>query len=441
MSISPFELTRPKVAIIGLHDATRDKAPWDDPSWEVWAANEYAGPQFKGFIKHYERWLQIHTEDIFRRTGNWNDRDHLKWLQEFPTDKPLYMQKHYNDIPASVRFPLEEIKQRFGLDARTTFFGCTAAHSLSLALYLGAKTVGMWGVEANSQTEYGNERDSLSFWLGVAKGMGVEIVLPAECTLLGTGRAVYGYEGLTGIRAKTLQARLEVHTKATEEGAVKLTEAIEIRRLALEATHGPKNSSASKAVWDAHLKTMDALARVNLARGIQLEDEKLLDMMLSSGMEILTSVLLEQRENQFRHQAESLQAKLNEAMGRRIEVLNNLRTAPSNNEKKRLGKRVMKLDNDVADQLGATNLVQGVVAELVALRRIANGMGDDLKPPIEQLLVRMTINEPDNPPCKNHPDRAGTVHYGKDWKKDGYSLCTECAVLKDAQEVRDGPRD
>jgi hypothetical protein len=420
------------VAIIGLHDATRDKAPWDDPSWEVWAANEYAGPQFKGFIKHYERWLQIHTEDIFRRTGNWNDRDHLKWLQEFPTDKPLYMQKHYDDIPASVRFPLDEIKQRFGLDARTTFFGCTATHSLALALYLGAGTVGMWGVEANSQTEYGSERDSLSFWLGVAKGMGVEIVLPDECTLLGAGRFVYGYEGLTGIKAATLQKRLEVHTKATEAAAAKLTAAIEIKRLALEATHGPKSTGVNKSVWEAHLGCMDALGRVNMAAGIRLEDEQLLNIMLSSGMEILTAVLLEQRENQFRHQAETLQAKLNESMGKRAEVLGNLRKATSNGEKKRLGQRVVKLDNEVADALGQTNLVQGVVAEDATLRRIANGMSDDIAPPIERLLVRMTMSEPPAVPCKNHPDRTGTVHYGKG--KDIYSLCTECAALKEVKE-------
>lgn len=439
--IPPFQLTKSKVAIIGLHDATRDKAPWDDESWEVWAANEYAGPQFRGFIKHYERWLQIHTEDIFRRTGNWNDSGHLKWLQDFPTDKPLYMQKHYDDIPASVEYPLQQIKERFGLDPRTTFFGCTAAHSISLALYLGARTVGMWGVEANSATEYGNERDSLSFWLGVAKGMGVEIVLPDECTLLGTGRFVYGYEGLTGVRAATLQKRLEVHTKDTEAAAVKLTEAIEAKRLALEATHGPKSANASKAVWDAHLVCMDRLARVNMAAGLRLEDEKLLNMMLSSGMEILTSVILETRENQFRHQVETSQARLNEKMGQRVEVLNNLRAASSAGEKKRLGKRAIKLDNEVADALGETNLVQGAVAEDVALRRIANGMSDDLKPPIEQLLVRMTVREPDIPPCKNHPDRGGVHHYGKDYKKDGYSLCDECAALKLAQEVHDGPRD
>ena len=428
--IPPFQLTKAKVAIIGLHDATRDKAPWDDPDWEVWAANEYAGPQFKGFIKHYERWLQIHTEDIWRRQNNWNDSGHVKWLQEFPTDKPLYMQKHFDDIPASVEYPLQQIKERFGLDARTTFFGCTAAHSISLALFLGATTVGMWGVEANSQTEYGSERDSLSFWLGVAKGMGVEIVLPEQCTLLGQGRFVYGYEGLTGIRAVTLQKRLEVHTRATEEAAVKLTEAIEAKRVALEATHGPRNAIANKAVWAAHLVAMETLARVNLARGIQLEDEKLLDMMLSSGMEILTSVILETRENQFRHQAETMQAKLNEAMGRRVEVLDNLRTATASGEKKRLGKRVLKMDNEVADQLGTTNLVQGVVAELVTLRRIANGMSDDLKPPIEQLLVRMTVSEPPTPPCKNHKDRGGTVHY-----KDGTSLCAECAALKEVKET------
>jgi hypothetical protein len=92
------------------------------------------------------------------------------------------------------------------------------------------------------------------------------------------------------------------------------------------------------------------------------------------------------------------------------------------------------LDNEVGDALGMTNLVQGVVAEDAVLRRIANGMSDDIAPPIEQLLVRMTVNEPPAVPCKNHPDRTGTMHYGKDWKKDGYSLCAECAALKEVKE-------
>ena len=111
-------------------------------------------------------------------------------------------------------------------------------------------------------------------------------------------------------------------------------------------------------------------------------------------------------------------------------MLDNLRMATASGEKKRLGKRVLKMDNEVADQLGTTNLVQGVVAELVALRRVANGMSDDLKPPIEQMLVRMTVSEPPVPPCKNHPDRGGTAHY-----KDGTSLCPECAALKEVKET------
>jgi hypothetical protein len=77
--------------------------------------------------------------------------------------------------------------------------------------------------------------------------------------------------------------------------------------------------------------------------------------------------------------------------------------------------------------------VQGVVAEDATLRRIANGMSDDIAPPIERLLVRMTMSEPPAVPCKNHPDRTGTVHYGKG--KDIYSLCAECAALKEVKET------
>jgi hypothetical protein len=57
-------------------------------------------------------------------------------------------------------------------------------------------------------------------------------------------------------------------------------------------------------------------------------------------------------------------------------------------------------------------------------------MSDDLKPPIEQLLVRMTVREPDTPPCKNHPDRGATAYY-----KDGTALCAECFALREVKET------
>lgn len=197
-----------KIAIIGAHPDTRSLAPWDDSSWEFWGANEYAGPQFNGYIKHWDRWFQLHTEDIFRRANNWNDPNHEAWLQGV-RDKPLYMLDHYEDIPASQPFPFKHIKDTFDLDERTEFFGCTVAHQLAFALYLGATTIGVWGVEAKLKSEYGGERDSLSFWFGMAKGMGVKLVFPDGCSLLGKNTPVYGRDGITGITVSELENRLK----------------------------------------------------------------------------------------------------------------------------------------------------------------------------------------------------------------------------------------
>ena len=80
-------------------------------------------------------------------------------------------------------FPLELIRARFG---DRDYFTCTMCYQVALALVQGYTTIGLWGMELwqGSSRERTCELRGLEFWLGVAKGMGVEIVLPDYSCLI-----------------------------------------------------------------------------------------------------------------------------------------------------------------------------------------------------------------------------------------------------------------
>ena len=396
-----FRLTKPNVALVGLHPAHRHLVPWDDPTYEVFCINESLGPKFADkdgnpFIKRWDRWFQLHTRDLWDREENWNDSEHPRWLRSLPGPdslhfRPLYMHAHYEDIPASVEYPIDAIKQKLGLEGVTAFWSASIPHLISFALFAGPpKILMLRGVECASETEYSNERDSLSFWLGIAHGMGVHVDLPDNCQLLGAGRAVYGYSGITGITKDTLVKRLDVANARTQAAIDAMPEMKQKRDDAASAAQFNKsNKELREAVSKAQEELTDALCYANVCRGIAVEDNALLDMMLSSKMEILTSVIMEGRQNQFEGRENITRAKLNSSFGKRDEVYGQLAKAMNAGEKKRLRKRRAQVDTDVMQLLAEANVLSGLACEDSCLRRIANGLSDDLEPPIGRAMVRM----------------------------------------------------
>jgi len=136
-----------KVAIVGFAEATRALAPFDDPSYEVWALNEeYTYP----WLKRFDRWFQMHPRWDFARDNNLSHPNHLLWLMDKKDDclfckgagevkkqvkdktevmacpyckegiytpaktrkgVPIYMQRYWEDIPNSIAYPLNEANE------------------------------------------------------------------------------------------------------------------------------------------------------------------------------------------------------------------------------------------------------------------------------------------------------------------------------------------
>jgi len=191
-----------KVGLVGFYPDTRHLAPYDDPEWEIWGCNEGYN---HGFMKRWTRWFQMHQRWDFTKLNNRSDPDHWVWLQE-EHDFPIYMQERYEDIPASVKFPLEEVKKRFGVAYFTSSFG----YMIAMALLEGFDEIGVYGFEMATDTEYQYQRPNSEWWIGIAIGMGVKVIVPKGCGWMKS--KLYGYEVSQMInrqRLETIKTMLE----------------------------------------------------------------------------------------------------------------------------------------------------------------------------------------------------------------------------------------
>lgn len=197
MRFDHLEPRRKKVAIVGFAESSRLKAPFRDQSWEVWAMN-----QLYRFIPRATRWWELHPHTGPRSylADQVPGTDYLGWLKACPI--PVYMVSQHPEIPNSIEYPLAQMIDAFDLESvrpdmrQKGYFHSSVDLMLALAISEGFEHIGIWGVDMVHDTEYGYQKPSGSFWLGVAKGRGVKLTIPVESALMNNEGYVYGYDPL-----------------------------------------------------------------------------------------------------------------------------------------------------------------------------------------------------------------------------------------------------
>lgn len=246
--MEPFERGKDKVDIVGFSETTRDQAHYDDPEYEIWGLNEeYQYP----WMKRFDRWFQMHPAWDFGREGNANDPNHFLWLQnksgmclacrgekhykgadgkekdcewckdgiyEVPETRKglmIYMQEAFEYIPGAVKFPMQELTNAFLKRLGRPYFTSSPAFMLALALGMGYKTIGLYGFEMGTDTEYHYQRPCFEYWMGLAEGHGVNIELPKSSNL-NSGK-LYGYENMmTGYRQDVEMRKVFLNNTVTK---------------------------------------------------------------------------------------------------------------------------------------------------------------------------------------------------------------------------------
>jgi len=177
-----------RVAILGFMDSWK-RAPWEDYDYEIWCMN-----QFELYaIPRYDRWFDMHTwfnlitrpvgKELFKRR---KVSSHVHWLSKH-CEVPIYMPKKYNMIKNSIAYPIEKMLKIHG-----PVFTNTVDYEIALAVEEGFKEIQIYGIAMQGIDEIWQQRNSLSYFVGYAKGKGVDVYIPSNHNFLRINQ-IYGY--------------------------------------------------------------------------------------------------------------------------------------------------------------------------------------------------------------------------------------------------------
>ena len=169
-----------KLVICGLATTTRDAAPFDDPSFDVWSM--HMGPFI---LKRVDCSFEFHNPEDFKKP-EYLDKEYYDRLTKMQI--PIFMRQHYDDIPTSIAYPTETIVKQFG-----RFFTNSVSYMLALAFRNDYEEVHLYGVEMEHGTEYVDQARSVIFFVGMLMGAGVRMFIPPVCQLF-KNRWLYGLE-------------------------------------------------------------------------------------------------------------------------------------------------------------------------------------------------------------------------------------------------------
>ncbi len=234
------------VILYGTNTLTRHLIDWERTDCEYWCWNEVGSlkddrPGY--WARRVDLLIQIHAAPIWRNHNNLNhgrqqatngvpSNSHYDWLMR-PHEYPIYMQEHYDDVPSSVKYPKEEIIKellphiwrdinlpdvnRAEFIEQVENFTSSTAYAIALAIYQGKKQIEIAGIEMTSDTEYVRQRPGVLFWLGIAVGRGINVVLHSPLLMKDKP---YGYTGEVMIQRQEFEMSARKLEQMVEEKKV-----------------------------------------------------------------------------------------------------------------------------------------------------------------------------------------------------------------------------
>lgn len=179
---------RRKVELLGCGLSIGD-IPSFDPGAERWGLNDLIFRRFAGDFTEWTRWFDLHP--------TW-------WIQEKrpaaydwyrQQTKPIYRLAADPALPSCCVYPRERIQT-----ATEREFAGSLCWMLALAIHEGFDAIDLfWFTLDGTDPFYKIQVDSAKYWIGFARGRGIEVTIHGDSALKPTG-PVYGYEIIDGVR-------------------------------------------------------------------------------------------------------------------------------------------------------------------------------------------------------------------------------------------------
>lgn len=186
-----------KIALIGTAPSSRMLAPFNDPSWKIWACS----PGNMNALPRVDVWFELHSNLLWPEHESYG-RPYIEWLkgQQFP----VYMQDQ-SLVPRATVFPRDELVAEFGDD----FFTSSFAWMMALAMKMGAAEIALYGIDMASRDEYIQQRPGFYFFRHMANKRGIKVSAPHESDIM-QSPPLYAYVDSTPFGRKIMARRQEV---------------------------------------------------------------------------------------------------------------------------------------------------------------------------------------------------------------------------------------
>lgn len=184
-----------KIALVGSAPSSRNLAPFNDPSWEIWTCSPSNID-----LPRSEAFFEIHAMDTMVRDPALTV--FLAWLRKHPK---LYLQKPHPQFPNALAYPKDEMVAKYG----PYFFTSSLSYMFALAIEQKPTHIGMWGVDMTAGEEYAYQRPGCQFFIQKARDLGIEVVIPFESDVAAPAPQ-YGFRELNPFYRKLFVRKQEL---------------------------------------------------------------------------------------------------------------------------------------------------------------------------------------------------------------------------------------
>ena len=185
---------RTKVAIWGFGSDSKRDVPFDSDEFVIWSINNgwNASRDRQGRLR-CDAWWEQHqiTPDVSgpERGAAIQDPNDMKWINTCPV--PLYTTEPWPANPNAVRWPIEYFAEKY-----RDYFACSFAMQITQAIEEGFAEIHLFGLMLlmGTKREATVESSCVNWWLGLAEGRGVTVVVHEADWMLLRHPHRYGHE-------------------------------------------------------------------------------------------------------------------------------------------------------------------------------------------------------------------------------------------------------
>lgn len=198
------EVKKPlKVALIGTAPSSRMLAPYNDPSWTIWACS----PGNMNALPRVDAWFEIHGSLLWPENKHYGE-PYIKFLSELKI--PVYMQDQ-RYCQNAISLPKEELVKDFG----PYYFTSSFSWMMAFAMHQGASEIALYGIDMASREEYILQRPGAYHFFNEARKRGIKIFAPYESDIM-QPPGLYGYSEVTPFGRKLIARKQELKGRLAE---------------------------------------------------------------------------------------------------------------------------------------------------------------------------------------------------------------------------------